>query len=100
MSEEAKEIKFRRLDKDAKMPMKRYGCAAAFDLFSNTITTIRPGSSAVIMTDLQVELPPDVYGRIESRSGLAFREDLVAFNGVIDSDFRYVQGSRTMSITV
>ena len=80
------------------MPMKRYGCAAAFDPFSNTIATIRPGSSAVIMTDLQVELPPDVYGRIESRSGLAFREDLVAFNGVIDSDFRYVL--RKMSITV
>ena len=88
MSQEPMEIKFRRLDKEAKMPIKRYGNAAAYDLFSNTITTIRPGSSAVIMTDLQIELPPTVYGRIESRSGLAFREDLVAFQGIIDPDFR------------
>lgn len=45
-------------------------------------------SSIVIPTGLYVALPEGYEATIRSRSGLAFKYDIVAFHGLIDADYR------------
>lgn len=42
----------------------------------------------MVKTDLQICIPPSMYGRIASRSGLAINSMINVGGGVIDSDFR------------
>ena len=82
-------VKFKRIYSSAKEPVKKSAMAAGWDLFSNIETVIHPGCTAVILTDIAVELPPNVYGRIEGKSSLAFHHEVVPYPGLIDQDFRY-----------
>ena len=45
-------------------------------------------NSIIIPTGLYVALPEGYEATIRSRSGLAFKYDIVAFHGLIDSDYR------------
>lgn len=45
-------------------------------------------SSVVIPTGLYIALPDGYEATIRSRSGLAFKYDIVAFHGLIDADYR------------
>jgi dUTP pyrophosphatase len=45
-------------------------------------------SKALISSGLKMEIPTGYVGKIESRSSLALKEYLIAFSGLIDSDFR------------
>jgi len=62
--------------------------AAGYDLYTPEGFTIRPGESVVIDLKIKLRIPGGYYGKIESRSGLGFRHGIVAFGGVIDSDYR------------
>ena len=62
--------------------------AAGYDLYTPVGFTIRPGESVVIDLKIKLRIPGGYYGKIESRSGLGFRHGIVAFGGVIDSDYR------------
>ena len=41
-----------------------------------------------VPTGLYMEVPQGYYAQVKSRSGLAFKQGIEAFNGVIDSDYR------------
>lgn len=69
-------------------PTRGSAKAAGNDLRSSAKITIPARGSAVIDTQCKVELPSDHYGKIEGRSGLAVRHDIVAFGGIIDEDYR------------
>lgn len=75
-------------NKEAKMPVKGSEYAAGYDLFSNENVKIPAWKKAVINTNIQIHMPPGVYGRIASRSGLSVKNDLEVGAGVIDADYR------------
>jgi len=76
-------------DDMAQMPTKSSKGAAGYDLFCGEEKTIEPYSGATkIRTGIILEIPSHLYGKIESRSGIALNTNLMVVGGVIDSDYR------------
>ncbi len=85
------EIKYKKLNDDAKCPSYGTDFAAGADLFSaEEEVIIKPGNTAFIHTGLALEIPEGLAGLIYARSGLACKKGLAPANkvGVIDSDYR------------
>lgn len=59
--------------------------SAGADLYASECVTIPAGGSAVVGTQYFYDLP--CAADIRSRSGLAFKYDVEAFNGLIDADY-------------
>lgn len=62
--------------------------AAGLDLCAGQHQLLRAGESAVIATGVSVELPPGHVGLMRGRSGLAFKNRVLVFEGTIDEDYR------------
>ncbi len=63
--------------------------AAALDLFAAEERGLMPGDKFVpVATGTTIAIPPGYYGQVASRSGLALRDKITAFPGVIDADYR------------
>jgi dUTP pyrophosphatase len=69
-------------------PRKGSAMAAGYDITSAESISIAPGERAAISTGLSLALPAGWYGKIEGRSGLAFKNGIYCFGGVIDADYR------------
>jgi len=69
-------------------PTRSSAKAAGYDLYSPEETSIPARGSVVIDTGVAVALPSSHYGKIEGRSGLGIKHNIVAFGGVIDEDYR------------
>jgi dUTP pyrophosphatase len=69
-------------------PIRATPFSAGLDLKSARDTQIKPNSKLLVPTDLILEIPNGYCGKIESKSGLALKESIYAFNGTIDSDYR------------
>ena len=67
--------------------MKAYVNSAGYDLIADESVNVFPNSRAIISTDLRMCIPKGYYGEICSRSGLALKNGVVAFNGTIDSGY-------------
>jgi len=61
--------------------------AAGYDLPSAYDYYIQPNEWRLIKTDISILLPPNTYGRIAPRSGLALTNGIDVLAGVIDQDF-------------
>jgi len=73
----------------AQIPKKATNGSAGFDLYATERVTVHNnGKYHAIKTGVLLEIPPNYYGKISSRSGLAMRNQIVAFEGTIDSDYR------------
>ena len=70
------------------LPTRATSGAAGHDLFAAHDALVPKRGSVVINTGCQVALPGGHYGKIEGRSSLAIKHDVVAFGGVIDEDYR------------
>ena len=81
-------VRVRFLRDDAKALFKATKGSAGYDICSVRDITIGKRSSAIVDTGLSLEIPEGVYGNIKGRSGLAFKRDIIAFDGTIDSDYR------------
>ena len=68
-------------------PMKAYVNSAGYDLITDESVNVFPNSRAIISTGLRMCIPKEYYGEICSRSGLALKNGVVAFNGTIDSGY-------------
>lgn len=64
--------------------------AAGLDLKSAHACTVPARGAVAVSTDLVLALPHNTYGRVCSRSGLAFKHDIEVGAGIIDSDYRGV----------
>ena len=71
-------------------PSRGSAKATGYDLRSPTKVTVPAHGSVTIDTQCKVEMPSGHYGKIEGRSGLAVRHDIIAFGGVVDEDYRGV----------
>lgn len=76
------------LHKDATLPTYGSESAAGMDLYASEGAMIPPGKHGAVATGIAVAIPTGYYGRIAPRSGLAFKQGIDVFAGVIDNDYR------------
>lgn len=69
-------------------PTRAHSTDAGLDLYAIDDTTVPARGSAVFRTGVHIELPPNTFGKIESRSGLNIVSDVVSCGGVIDQEYR------------
>lgn len=91
--QECVSIKFLKTHPDAVLPLRKHDDLttgdSGFDVTAVTDTVIPARSAAVVPTGITLaEMPPGIWIRIESRSGLAFKHNIQAFNGIIDNNYR------------
>lgn len=76
-----------RLDPSAYLPERAHGSDAGLDLRSPNDTVLLPHGAVTIITGVHINIPKGYFGKIEGRSGLAVKSDIIAFGGVIDSGY-------------
>lgn len=76
-----------KLDPGAYMPERAHSTDAGLDLKCKEDTMMWPESSATFDTGVHIELPPGYYGKIESKSGLNVKYDIVSCGGTIDEGY-------------
>ncbi|MBQ6883086.1 MAG: dUTP diphosphatase [Clostridia bacterium] len=84
-------LKIKKLGNRVIIPTYGSDFSAGADLYSaSDDTTILPGQSRLMSTQLSFEIPEGYVGLIYARSGLATKKGLAPANkvGVIDSDYR------------
>jgi dUTP pyrophosphatase len=71
---------------------------AGYDMTAVETTTIPARSAAVVPVGLTLaDVPPGIFIRIESRSGLQFKHNIHAFGGIIDTNYRGCMGCRLIN---
>ena len=69
-------------------PVKGHFDDAGIDLRTPFDFTLGAGESAIIDTGVHVQIPIGYFGKIESKSGLNIKHNILTGHGVIDSGFR------------
>ena len=86
------EVKIKRLDSRARMPVYSSELAAGMDLYAclEENVMIAAGQTVMIPTRLAMEIPAGYAGLIFARSGMTVKRGLAPANkvGVIDADYR------------
>ena len=82
-------IVFEKTDQNALLPKKAYPQDVGWDIFSIENVVIPAKWQKNLKTGLKLAFLDEGYWfKIESRSGLAFKNDIVAFQGIIDNNYR------------
>ena len=85
-------IQFKELykDKDAIMPKRGYGTAAAFDLFALEDVEFKPGEIKLVKTGWACQVEEGYRANIYVRSSTPLKKGFILANGVgvIDNDYR------------
>ena len=82
-------IKFKRLNKEAKIPKRATEGAAGFDLhYAGYSTVLHIGERVIFETGVACELPGGCMGIIKPRSGWAAKYGVDVLAGLIDTDYR------------
>ncbi len=81
-------VHINRVDEAAILPARSSDGSAGYDVYSSAPVTIQPGEIGDIPTGLRMEIPPQFYAQIKSRSSVVLFKKLIVLAGVIDSDFR------------
>ena len=69
-------------------PTRAHSTDAGLDLYSREDKYIPVNGAAVFDTGVHIELPPNTYGKLESKSGLNVGSNIVSLGGVIDQGYR------------
>jgi dUTP pyrophosphatase len=81
-------MRIKLLSDNATAPSRQSPQSAGYDLHASRENTIYPGTHDIVHTDIAVEIPPNHYGRVAPRSGLAYKKGIDVGAGVIDADYR------------
>lgn len=81
-------IKFKKLNKDAKVPEFAHVDDAGFDIFTDKKTKIKKGDVATVSTGISSEIPNGFFVSFRDKSGLAAKHGIHVLGGVIDSGYR------------
>lgn len=81
-------IDIKKLDDMAIVPSKNNTSDAGWDLYSLEDKEINRGRRATIATGIAMSIPEGYVGLIWPRSGLAVKQGVAIFAGVIDSGYR------------
>jgi dUTP pyrophosphatase len=81
-------LKITRIEKDLPLPVYKTPGSVAFDVYTRVDMTIDPKSTAIVPTNLIIEVPEGYFLLLASRSSTA-KKGLLQPNGigVIDQDF-------------
>ncbi|MBF0548735.1 MAG: dUTP diphosphatase [Candidatus Riflebacteria bacterium] len=85
-----KKILVKKISSFAILPIYAHPGDAGLDLTSVEEVIISPGSTKLIHTGLEIQLPPDTEAQIRPRSGLALKFSVTVLNtpGTIDEGYR------------
>jgi len=83
-----KTIKIKKISTDATTPTRSNLSDAGWDLYSSEETHIQPGHRALVKTGIAMEIPEGFAGLIWPRSGLAVKNGIDVFAGVVDAGYR------------
>lgn len=78
----------KRLTPHAVLPKKGSSGAAGYDVCASEDVLVPARGKAKVPTGLSWMVPPNTYGRIAPRSGLAWKNSIGVGAGVIDEDYR------------
>ena len=81
-------VRARRVTVNAKLPLRSSSRSAGYDLSAAKTAVVPVHGKCVVKTGLAIALPPDCYGCVTPRSGLAVKKFIDVGAGVIDSDYR------------
>jgi len=84
-------VKWKRLNPLAKMPLRASPHAAGYDLYNaGDGLVLKPGEGMFFSTGFALEIPEGYECQIRPRSGLATKQHIIIPNapGTIDSDYR------------
>jgi dUTP pyrophosphatase len=79
---------FEKMHPEAIIPKKEHEDDAGYDIYAFDSIHISPMGQALISTQVKMHMPPGVYGRIASRSGLSAKSGIEVGAGVIDRGYR------------
>jgi dUTP pyrophosphatase len=82
------ELKIKLLHDNAVLPKRGSATAAGLDLYSSESVLLPPKTQHLLGTGVSMEIPPNHFGKLEIRSGLALKHELDLAAGVIDNDYR------------
>jgi dUTP pyrophosphatase len=71
-----------------RVPYNKYRGDAGYDLFISRPALIAPRSFADVHTDVAIEMPRGLWGRITGRSSTLRKRGLLVNEGVIDGEYR------------
>ncbi len=80
-------VKFIQLDDAATEPKRATSGSAGYDICAIDDFFIEAGGSCIVPTGIAAEFDGNTAIFVQSRSGLAFNHEIVAFHGLIDSDY-------------
>ena len=80
-------VKIKKLNHEAKIPIYKTTEAAGFDIYSTESTLLKANSTTKVPTGIALEIPHGFYLRIEDRSGMAVK-GIHKIGGIVDSDYR------------
>ena len=81
-------IQFKKLSPEAKTPTKAHATDAGFDVFSAQDITISPLGWAKVPLGISVAIPPGYCIVAKDKSGLALKQGIHIWAGVIDTNYR------------
>lgn len=81
-------IKFVLLNKDVKIPAYVRPGDAAFDIYSSEDILLQKGKVIPVKTGVASEIPTGYFVSFRGRSGLAVKNGIDVFGGVIDANYR------------
>ena len=81
-------LKAKRLFPHAVLPNRSHPTDAGWDLYSLDSHTIRPNERRILNTGIALAIPVGYVGLIRPRSGLATKQGIDVFAGVVDSGYR------------
>lgn len=86
-------VTFEKTHEDAQLPKKNHNTDTGWDLFAIEDKTILAKGRDVVDVGLKVSfIQPGYWIRVSSRSGLSFKNGILAHPGVIDQDYRGSMG--------
>ena len=82
------QVQIKKLHEDARIPSRNSAGDAGYDLYAIGHDVIKAGERQLVPTGISISVPRGHYGRVAPRSGLALRNGIDVFAGVIDAGYR------------
>ncbi len=81
-------LQVKKLDSQAKLPVRAYTDDAGLDLYSNEECFLAPGERRTMKTGVALAIPTGYVGLIWDKSGIASKAGIKTMGGVIDAAYR------------
>jgi dUTP pyrophosphatase len=81
-------LEIKKLEPDAKLPVRAHHDDAGLDLYANESLTLAPGMRHAVKTGIALAIPTGYVGLIWDKSGVSAKGGVKVMGGVIDASYR------------